>query len=342
MKRRTFLRNGMLLGASSLAWNNVSLLAAPTSINHANAPKAGRLKGKICAQLYTLLKTNVSRSMEVLKQLSEIGFDGVELMGTFTGGMSTQEYKAYIKSLNLKPVSSHNLTTEADFAWAQEMEIHHGDIRPDLGDGSYDAIMKACDAMNEAGKIRAKYGIKAVLHNHSQEFRWVDGKEGGQRIYDMLVQNTDPQYVGFELDTGWCAFSGANPVEFVKKYPGRFPVIHAKEAGRVAYCDDELEHFPNDVLKIGVPVQNNPKRAKTGELADISMFTEEQANILYWGRHWNVRMGNGIINWKELSDALEAQGIEAYICEREYFSYEGGGGSSYTCAKQDYEYLYSL
>ena len=148
--------------------------------------------------------------------------------------------------------------------------------------------------------------------------------------------------MGFELDTGWCAFSGANPVEFVKKYPGRFPVIHAKEAGRVAYCDDELEHFPNDVLKIGVPVQNNPKRAKTGELADISMFTEEQANILYWGRHWNVRMGNGIINWKELSDALEAQGIEAYICEREYFSYEGGGGSSYTCAKQDYEYLYSL
>ena len=344
MKRRTFVKNGMLLGAASIVWKDAPAFGASKvdGFTQATNVKAGRLKGKICAQLYTLLKTNQTKSIEVLKQLSEIGFDGVELMGTFTGNMTTQEYKDYIKSLNLKVVSSHNLSTEKDFAWAQEMGIPHADIRPDMGDGSYDAVMKACDAMNEAGKLRAKYGIKAVLHNHSQEFRWVDGKEGGMRIYDMLAQNTDPQYVGFELDCGWCAFSGANPVDFVKKYPGRFPVIHAKEAGRTAYCDDELEHFPADVLKIGGPVPNNPKRVKTGHLADISLFTAEQANILYWGRYWNVKLGNGIIDWKELSDALEAQGIEAYICEREYFDYDGGEGDPYTCAKQDYEYLLSL
>jgi len=340
MERRSFLKNSLLLGAASMAWSKAPVFAAGRPMP--DAPKAGKLKGKVCAQLYCLLKTNQSKSIEVLKQLSDIGFDGVELMGTFTGNMTTREYKDYIKSLHLKVVSSHNLSTEKDFAWAQEMGIPHTDIRPELADSSYDTVMKACDAMNEAGKLRAKYGLKAVLHNHSQEFRWVDGKEGGERCYDLLVKNTDPQYVGFELDTGWCAFSGADPVEFVKKYPGRFPVIHAKEASRVAYCDDELEHFPADVLKMGAPTPNNPKRATEGHLADITLFTKEQANVLYWGRHWNVKLGNGIIDWKALSDALEAQGIEAYICEREYFDYEGGEGDPYTCAKQDCEYLNSL
>ncbi|MBB5263133.1 sugar phosphate isomerase/epimerase [Catenibacillus scindens] len=301
------------------------------------------MESKICAQLYSLLKTNQKRSAEVLKQMSEIGFDGVELMGTDTCGMTTQEYKKYIADLNLDVVSSHNLKTVQDFEWAQEMDIHHTDIRPDLGDGSYDAVMRACEEMNREGEERAKYGIYSALHNHSQEFRKVTGREADEdRIYDLLIKNTDPKYVGFELDCGWCAFAGCDPVEYVKKYPGRFPLVHVKEALRSAYCDDELEHFPKDVLKLGKPMPpQNPKAAKEGFLADINYFTEEQAAIMYWGRHWNGRLGEGIINWKALSDALEAQGIEAYICEREYFSYEGGG-DAYTCAKQDYEYLKHL
>ena len=85
----------------------------------------------------------------------------------------------------------------------------------------------------------------------------------------------------------------------------------------------------------------NPKAAKEGFLADINLFTEEQASIMYWSRHWNGRLGDGIIDWKALSDALEVQGVEAYICEREYYSYEGGR-TAYICAQQDYEYLKQL
>lgn len=301
------------------------------------------MKSMICAQLYSLLRTNQKRSVEVLRQLSEIGFDGVELMGTNTCGMSTEDYKKFIADLNLIPVSSHNLRTEEDFAWAQVMDIHHTDIRADLGDGSYDAVMAACEEMNRQAKERYKYGIRSVLHNHSQEFRKVTGREEeDDRIYDVLIRNTDPEYVGFELDIGWCAFSGCDPTEYVRKYPGRFPLVHVKEALRAANCDDELEHFPLDVLKLGKPViPQNPKAAKEGFLADINYFTEEQAAIMYWSRHWNGRLGEGIIDWKALSEALEAQGVEAYICEREYFSYEGGG-DPYICAKQDYEYLKKL
>ena len=302
------------------------------------------MSGKVYAQLYSLLKTNQTRSVEVLRQMSEIGYDGVELMGSNTCGMTTEEYRRYIREeLRLDPISSHNLTTEADFAWAQEMGIRHSDIRADLGDGSYDAVMAACEEMNRQGKIRAAYGIGAVLHNHSQEFRWVTDRENdGMRVYDLLLQNTDPDYVNFELDVGWCAFSGRDPVKYVEKYPGRFPLVHVKEALRTAYSDEELEHFPPDVLTLGEPIRPlNPKAAKTGFLADICFFTEEQAAIMYWSRHWNGRLGDGIIDWKKLSDALERQGVEAYICEREYFSYEGGG-DAYICAKQDHDYLRKL
>ena len=305
--------------------------------------KRTKMKSKIYSQLYSILKTNQKRSLEALRQLSEIGYAGVELMGTNTCGLSNADYRKYISDLHLDVISSHNLASEEDYAWANDMGIRYTDIRADIGDGTYDAVMRASEEMNRQAKLRAEYGVKSVLHNHSQEFRKVTGQEDQDHlIYDLLIQNTDPAYVGFELDCGWCAFAGCDPVTFVKKYPGRFPLVHVKEALRVAYCDDELEHFPKDVLELGMPIRpENPKAAKEGVLADINLFTEEQAAIMYWGRHWNGRLGKGIIDWKALSEALEAQGIEAYICEREYFSYEGGGDAQ-TCSRQDYEYLKKL
>ena len=86
------------------------------------------MKGKIYAQLYSILKTNQKRSLEALRQLSEIGYDRVELMGTNTCGMSNDEYKKLIQDLHLDPISSYNLKTEEDFAWGNEMGVRYTDI----------------------------------------------------------------------------------------------------------------------------------------------------------------------------------------------------------------------
>ncbi len=301
------------------------------------------MKNKVYAQLYSMLRTNQKNLIPVLKTISEIGYDGVELMGTYTAGMSIQEYKQFLNDLKLDPISSHNLKDENDFAFAQELGIRHTDIRADLGDYTRDDILKACEEMNRLGKIRKEYGIHAVLHNHSQEFRWVKGEEGKNLVYDLLISYTDPEYVGFEFDVGWGAFSGADPVAIVKKYPGRFPLLHVKEANRTAKNDDELEHFPAAVLKLGPPMPPmHPDAAKTGILADICYFSEEQAKILYSARDWNCRLGEGIIDWKSLVAECEAQGTVGYISEREYYSYPGGEDNPAVCARQDYEYLRSL
>lgn len=301
------------------------------------------MKNKVYAQLYSLLRTNQEDLITSLEKISEIGYDGVELMGTYTAGMSVGEYRKFLEELKLDPISTHGLNGERDYAIAMELGIRYTDIRADIKDYTRDGVLKACEQMNKEGKLRTKYGMKAVLHNHSQEFRWIQGEEGKTRVYDVLIANTDPAYVGFEFDVGWGAFSGINPVEFVKKYPGRFPLIHVKEAGRTAICDDELEHFPKEVLTLGKPIKPaHPEAGKNGIERGFSFFSARQARMLYECRTWNCRLGEGIIDWRALKEACEAQGTEGYISEREYYGYEGGNHDAVLCAKHDYDYLRNL
>ncbi len=301
------------------------------------------MEGKVYSQLYSLLRTNQKDLIPTLEKFSEIGYDGVELMGTYTAGMSIQEYKKFLEDLKLNPISSHGLNGEEDFEKAAEIGVQFTDIRADLVDYTRDGILKTAEQMNEAAKLRAKYGLKSVLHNHSQEFRWVKGEEGKTRVYDLLIQYTDPLLVGFEFDVGWGAFSGVDCVEFVKKYPGRFPLIHVKETNRVAVSNDELEHFPAEVIALGAPVKpEHPQAGQSGIERGFSFFSAEQARMLYDCRTWNDKLGNGIIDWRALVDACEAQGTIAYINEREYYGYEGGNDDPAQCSKDDYNFLRSL
>ena len=303
----------------------------------------GMLDGKVFAQLYSLISTNnvTENVLPALEVLSKIGYDGVELMGANTCGMSVEGFRKHLESLHLIPISSHNLTTEEHFEFAQGMGIHYGDIRAEMPDSKMDTILKVCEKMNEDGRIRQKYGIHAVYHNHSQEFRKIEG-QNDLYVYDVMIQNTDPSLVGFEFDVGWGAFSGVKPIDFIRKYPGRFPLIHVKEVLRSAVSDAELEHFPADVLKMGPPIKpRNPKAAKEGHLKYITYFTEEQARILYNRRRWNGRLGTGIIDWKELAETCIAQGTVGFINEREHYGYSPED-NEIICAKDDYEYLRSL
>ena len=301
------------------------------------------MDGKVFAQLYSLISTNniTEYVLPALEALSRIGYDGVELMGANTCGMTAEGFRKHLEGLRLKPISSHNLKTEEDFEFAEALDIHYGDIRAELPDSKMDTILRICEQMNADGEIRKKHGIKAVYHNHSQEFRKIEGQDD-LYVYDVMIQNTDPDLVDFEFDVGWGAFSGAKPVDFIRKYPGRFPLIHVKEALRTAQSDEELEHFPKDVLKLGPPIRpRNPKAAKEGHLKYISLFTEEQARIMYGRRSWNGKLGTGIIDWKELADACLKQGTVGFISEREHYGY-CPEDDEIICAQDDYNYLRSL
>ena len=86
-----------------------------------------------------------------------------------------------------------------------------------------------CDYMNEIGKLVKENGMMFGYHNHSHEFEEVEGIPA----YDFMVQNTDPEYVFYEMDVYWADNARVSPVEYFKKYPGRFTCLHIKDVAEV-------------------------------------------------------------------------------------------------------------
>jgi sugar phosphate isomerase/epimerase len=69
-------------------------------------------------------------------------------------------------------------------------------------------------------------GIGFAYHNHSFEFEPLpDGRSG----YDVLLAETDPALVKFELDLFWATFAGHDPVAMFRKSPGRYAMWHVKD-----------------------------------------------------------------------------------------------------------------
>jgi sugar phosphate isomerase/epimerase len=81
------------------------------------------------------------------------------------------------------------------------------------------------DQFNQMGCKMQEAGLKFGYHNHTPEFR----SEGGSNGYRILLADTDPRCVTLELDCGWAVAAGQNPAEMLRKYPGRFSMLHLKD-----------------------------------------------------------------------------------------------------------------
>jgi sugar phosphate isomerase/epimerase len=88
-----------------------------------------------------------------------------------------------------------------------------------------DNYKRVAAQFNKAGEDCKKQGIKFGYHNHSSEFESADG----QVLYDVLLANTDKDLVHMELDLGWVIAGGKDPLDYFKRYEGRFPLWHLKD-----------------------------------------------------------------------------------------------------------------
>lgn len=291
------------------------------------------MKNKVYAQVYSMIRTFPEGLIDALKYFSETGYDGVELIGNNTEGLSIPEFKALLDELNLKVAAVHGIGGAEDMEFAKALGVSYisTDIHPKTR--TREEILGFCEELNNLGKKCREHGLKPVLHNHADEFGWIAGEEGQTRIYDLLLSHTDPALLGFELDVGWAALTGADFIGYICGNPGRFPLIHVKECSRLAATPEDLEHFPRRIFHDGL--QKDP-------LTGVPILTEEEKADLYETRNWNTGLGTGIINWRALVDAADAQGCSAYISEREYYHYPGSNGTAACCVKLDYDFLRGL
>ncbi|MBS7293592.1 MAG: sugar phosphate isomerase/epimerase [Candidatus Cryptobacteroides sp.] len=183
---------------------------------------------------------------EAFKALAQMGYTSVEAACYSDGklyGVDPEQYKADLEAAGLKSLSTHigkNLSDEelasGDFTesmkwWEQAIAAHKAAgckyvVCPSFAVPQTLAGLKTyCDYFNAIGAKCKENGMLFGYHNHSHEFNKVEDKV----IYDFMLENTNPEYVFFEMDVYWAVMGHAAPVEYFKKYPGRFTMLHIKD-----------------------------------------------------------------------------------------------------------------
>ena len=136
-------------------------------------------------------------------------------------------------------------------------------------------MKRAVDVFNAAGKTLKENGLTFAYHPHGYEFRtyW----EGESTLFEYMMDNTDPEYVSYQMDVFWIKNPGQDPVALLKQYPDRWKMLHLKDR------------------RIGTP--NNPNGRQDKES--------------------NVVLGTGDVGIAEIMKTAKALGIKHYFIEDE-------------------------
>ena len=209
-------------------------------------------KKEMAVQLYsarTLIGTPelfAKNHQYVLSRLAQMGFTGAEPAGYEEGkfyGMESADFKRVMDEAGLKLVSSHTSRplspqqlSSGDFAdalpwWDACIAAHQAAGIPRLVMSwsqplSTETELRTTAAYLEAIGMRCnEAGIKFGYHSHSHEFKPV----AGTTMMDWFISHTSPDNVFFEMDVYWAVIGGVSPVAYMKKYPGRFELLHIKD-----------------------------------------------------------------------------------------------------------------
>lgn len=191
-------------------------------------------------QLYSLRKDVYPGGSDlpgVLKTVAEIGFKGVEFAGLH--GNDPKEIGKMVSDLGLQVTSSHTGIPNKENAQEMiERESALGNTRMISGIGGDDVkTVDDCKAAAErfrlASELLKPHGMTFGFHNHWWEFFTVDG----QRVYDILLKEAPDVFN--ELDVYWTAYAKVDPVELIKQYSSRLPLLHIKDG---MLKQDEMVH----------------------------------------------------------------------------------------------------
>lgn len=167
-----------------------------------------------------------------LARLAEIGYREVEFAGYYR--RTPAEVRQLLERNRLAAPSTHvqyetvrdNFDRTADDALA----IGHQFLTvPFLGDAerrSVDTWRRVAQDFNRAGEKARARGLRFAYHNHDFEFNRVDGI----LPFDLLIAETDPALVSFQMDVYWTVKAGGDPLAYFRKHPTRFSSLHIKDS----------------------------------------------------------------------------------------------------------------
>ena len=195
-----------------------------------------------------------AQARQTLQRIKAAGYDGLELNSfmihpssllvralTKAAGMPTGkggglDWHALLKDAELGVVSLHtdlgSLERDAAAVAAEaksfgtDRVVITGMYRFDYGDEK--AVRDLAQRLNRAGETLKKEGAELLYHNHNVELLPL---ANGKRVYDVLIEETDPHYVNFEFDSYWFTDGGADAKDWMRKLGSRMKLWHVTDRG---------------------------------------------------------------------------------------------------------------
>lgn len=245
-------------------------------------------------QLYTV-RDQLNQDLDgTLKRVAEIGYNSLEAAGynisdgTFYG-IKPKEFARKLKGLGMRLNSSHTafepdvadkVLSDTITAGCKYIVYPHlaEEMRRNIDD--YRAVAGKLNKLGEAAK---KHGILFGYHNHNFEFQDM----GGQIGMDVLLAETDPSLVLFEIDLYWVISAGYDPVDYMKKHPGRFKLWHIKDMTKT---DDKF------FAPVGTGRIDFERIFAIKELSGMEMFFVEQDQFKNMGAFDGIKTSYDYLN----------------------------------------------
>lgn len=264
----------------------VALSTSPIFARSATTGTGPSFKGPIGLQLYSLRDQFKKDIPSTLDEIKDWGIQNVELAGTY--GDTPEQFKVKLAAHGLKAISGHfpyerlRDDPEGVAAEAQALGLQYVGCAwiPHTDPFDEKTCRDAIAVFNKAGEILAKHHMKFFYHVHGYEFQ----PSGRGTLLDLVMMETNPKFVNFEMDIFWIVFPGQDPVELLKKYPHRWELMHLKDM---------------------------KKGTVTGALTGHSDVTNDAA------------LGKGMMDMRAILKAARRAGVKWYFIEDESPSSEG-------------------
>ena len=193
---------------------------------------------RVGLQLYSVRNTLARDPWGTLEELAGAGFTHLEAANhharTDPGvgfGVSAPELRARLAELGLSIIGCHINPLDLAIlprALAYQAELGNTQFGCDIeffpyGDRDY--VLRRCETYNTVGALAREHGLRFYYHNHFQEFQ----RCGDEYVYDLILENTDPDLVKLEMDTYWMYRGGQDPIPWMQKCADRIILLHQKD-----------------------------------------------------------------------------------------------------------------
>ena len=276
--RRDFIKNTALVVAGATLLSN-DVFASPKKIV------------RVGVQLYSVREAMGKDPKGSLKKLSDMGYLHVEHANYIDRkfyGFTAKEFKKILGDLALQMPSGHTVMTAKDWdtstndftdKWKYTIEDaaavgQRYVISPWLDESlrhDLNGLKRFMEQFNKCGELCKKSGMTFGYHNHNFEFSTM---VGDNNLYDFILKNTDPNLVAQQMDIGNMLGAGGVALDLLKKYPGRFELMHVKDEIK-SDTGQGMDGYDSTILGTGVmPVHDILKAAK--KIGGTSQFIIEQ------------------------------------------------------------------